>query len=70
MIKPNRPSEENRANSSLKVSKPEPGETSKVRFDSADDFSNWIEDQLDHLEALKGTLALLASELYFEAFVS
>ena len=52
MIKPNRPSEENRVNSSLKVSKPEPGETSKVRFDSADDFSNWIEDQLDHLEAL------------------
>ncbi len=52
MIKPNRPSEENAANSGPKVSKPELARTSKVRFDNADDFSNWIDGQLDHLEAL------------------
>jgi hypothetical protein len=52
MIKPNRPSEENGVNSGPNVSNPKLGKTSDLRFNSADEFSNWIEDQLDHLEAL------------------
>ena len=51
MIKPNRPSEANGSNSGPAVSKPQLRET-KLHFDSQEEFSNWIDDELDTLEAL------------------
>ena len=52
MIKPNRPSEENGANSGPAVSKPQLRETPTRHFHSEEDFSDWIDVELDTLEAL------------------
>jgi hypothetical protein len=51
MIKPNRPSEENGTNSGPAVSNPQLRET-KLHFHSDEDFSDWIDGELDTLEAL------------------
>ena len=52
MIKPNRPSEENGSNSGPAVSKPQLRETPQLHFHSQEDFSDWIDGELDMLEAL------------------
>jgi len=52
MIKPNRPSEENGSNSGPAVSNPQLRETAKHHFRSQEDFSDWIDGELDTLEAL------------------
>ena len=56
MIKPNRPSEQNGSISGPAVSKPQLREklreTPKLRFHSQEDFSHWIDGELDTLEAL------------------
>lgn len=52
MIKPNRPSEANGTNSGPAVSKPQLRETAKLHFHNAEEFSNWIDSELDTLEAL------------------
>jgi len=52
MIKPNRPSEENAVASGSAVSKPQLPETPKRHFHSVDEFSDWLDEELDTLEAL------------------
>lgn len=52
MIKPNRPSEANGTKSGPAVSKPQSRETTKRHFHSAEEFSDWIDLELDTLEAL------------------
>ena len=52
MIKPNRPSEANGSNSGPAVSKPQLRETPERRFHSVEDFSDWLDFELDTLEAL------------------
>ena len=51
MLKPKRPSEENGATSGPAVSKPHFRQTSKLHFRNEDEFSSWIDAQLDTLEA-------------------
>ena len=52
MIKPNRPSEANGSNSGPAVSKPQSREMPERRFHSVEDFSDWLDFELDTLEAL------------------
>ena len=52
MIKPNRPSEKSAASSEPTVPKPHFRTSPEVHFHSEDEFSDWIDTELDLLEAL------------------
>jgi hypothetical protein len=52
MIKPNRPPEENGPSTRPVVSKLQSNVSRQLRFRSDEDFSDWIDAELDTLESL------------------